>query len=371
MTTILLSANFSLLSQTAEEWKKLGNNELDNANYSKAIDFYQKSIEIDSNYYDAYYNLGYAFFLNDDFDKAIEYLNKAITKNDTDANAFFLLGGIYIEKENYDRSIELFKEGIRLEPDSPDELYLLSMLYEETGNSTYAMSYAKKAAKLGNEDAQDLFFSRGMTWEDNFVKPDYEQIKLNIENEQSDLYYSKLWDRHQQGDSTMSIEENRHLYYGYIFSENYAPYVTAHDTEKANAILRKENPTQKEWEELVAIFNISLSKEPFCCRHLYYQGVAYHALSKPEEAERNFKKINHITSALYSTGDGLSKETAMHVTAVHNEYDYLFINRLSLKEQFLADRRYDVLKLAPNEEGLEEIWFDISQALNSLDWSSE
>ena len=369
LTVALFAASVSMFSQTAEEWKKLGNAEADSANYDKAIEYYQKAIETDSTYFDAYHNLGNMFASILDFDKAIEYYNKAITINNKEADTYFALGSVYAEKQEYDKAIEMFKKGISLKPNSPDEHYYLGFLYQETGSFVYAMLYSKKAAQLGDTLAQQFFIDNEMSWEDNFVKPDYELIKLNIENNQSNFYYPKLWDRFQQGDSTLTLEEKRHLYYGYVFHKNYSPYASAHDAKQVNTILNKEKTTKKEWEKIVFLLNTSLSKEPFNFRHLYYQSIAHNALNNSVDADKNARKIWSIADALNSTGDGLSKETAIHVIAVSNEYDYLFLNNLSMQSQALINGGYDILYLMPNEGGLEEMWFDVTQSLNYLNKS--
>ncbi|MCL1938203.1 MAG: DUF4919 domain-containing protein [Candidatus Azobacteroides sp.] len=367
LTVIFFITGINLFAQTAEEWKELGNAEADSANYNKAIEYYQKAIETDSTYFDAYYNLGNTFSQIPDLDKAIEYYAKAIAINDTIADTFFALGGIYAEKEDYDKAIELFKKGINLKPDSPEEYYYLGLFYQEKGNPIYALLYAKKAAQLGDTLAQQIFISNEMLWEDNFVKPDYEQIKLDIEDDQSDFYYSKLWDRFQQGDSTMNLDEKRHLYYGYVFHKNYSPYASAYDAKQVDTILDKEEPSKEEWEKLVSLFDSALSVEPFNCTYLYYQSIAYDALNKSVDADKNINKIRCIADALTSTGDGLLKETAIHVIAVYSEYNYLFLNHLSMQSQSLANGGYDILYLKPNEDGLEELWFDVNQPLNHLD----
>ena len=366
LVAVLFTATINLFSQTAEEWKKLGNIEADSANYKKAIEYYQKAIETDSTYFDAYHNLGNTFAQILDFDKAIEYYNRAVAINDTVADTFFALGSVYEQKHDYDNAIKTFKKGLHLEPNSPEEYYFLSYLYQEKGSLIYAMLYAKKAAQLGDTLARQYFISNEMSWDDNFVKPDYKQIKLNIENKQSNFYYSKLWDRFQQGDSTMTLEEKRHLYYGYVHNKNYAPYSGSYDSKQVNAILDKEKPTKEEWEKLVSLLNTSLSIEPFSCRYLYYQSVAYKALNRSIDADKNMNKIRSIVDALISTGDGLSKETAIHVIAVPSEYDYLFLNNLSMQSQVFVNGGYDVLYLQQNEDGLEEMWFDVTQPFKTL-----
>ena len=200
----------------------------------------------------------------------------------------------------------------------------------------------------------------------NFTKPDYEQIKLNIENNQSNFYYPNLWDRFQQGDSTMTLEEKRHLYYGYVFHKNYSPYLTSHDAVQVKAILEKDNPTNEDWNKLITLLNTSLIAEPFNLRFFYYQSVAYNEINNFVDADKNLRKIFCIADALTSSGDGLSKETAIHVISVSSEYDYLFLMDLSMKSQSLMDGYYDVLTLEPNKYDCKKLWFDVSQPLNHI-----
>jgi len=91
---ILLTASINIFAQTADEWIEMGNLELDNTNYSKAIEYYQKAIEVDTNSYDAYHNLGIAYSIIQEYDKAIEYYYKVIQINDSYAYAYFALGNV-------------------------------------------------------------------------------------------------------------------------------------------------------------------------------------------------------------------------------------------------------------------------------------
>jgi tetratricopeptide (TPR) repeat protein len=365
LAAILFTASIHLFSQTAEEWKKRGNIEADSSNYGKAIEYYQKAIKTDSNYFDAYFNLGNTYFFLSEYDNAIKYFNKAITKNDTEATAFFALGSVYDEIQDYDNAIKMIKRGILLKPNSPEAYYFLAILYQTKGNLVYPFMYMKKAAQLGDSLARQYFIDDGTSWEDHFVKPDYDQIKQDIKDEQSNFYYPKLWDRYLLGDTTMTLEEKRCLYYGYVFNDNYSPYASASNTKEIHAILNSENPSSKEWENVVSLLNTALVTEPFNCKFLYYQIIAYEALNRPADMNRNFNKIRFISGALTSTGDGLSKETAIHVIRISNEYDYLFLNNLSRQSQALVNGGYDVLYLTPNEDGLEEMWFDVSQSFKS------
>jgi hypothetical protein len=55
-------------------------------------------------------------------------------------------------------------------------------------------------------------------------KPNYKKIKKSIQKKSSEFYYPVLMERFKNGDSTMTIDEKRHLYYGFTFEDSYSPY---------------------------------------------------------------------------------------------------------------------------------------------------
>ena len=216
-----------------------------------------------------------------------------------------------------------------------------------------------------------------MSHERTFIKPDYEEIKSKMENNPK-LHFSVVWEKYQQGDASMTLEEKRQVYYGYVFTKDYSPYAGTNISTEMKAIIGKEKPDRKDWEALIALLNNALTKDPFHCRYLYWLNVAYTALGKREEAHRTLNKIRCILDALTSTGDGLSKETAIHVIAVSQEYDFLFLNGLTMHTQLFIDGGYDVLQvvssegneedmtLMGNEDNLNELWFDVNQAMKRI-----
>jgi hypothetical protein len=111
---------------------------------------------------------------------------------------------------------------------------------------------------------------------------------------------------------------------------------------------------------------VSLKIDPFSCRNLYYQFLAFDALGNKDEAEKCLNKFKCIIDAMSLTGDGLTKETAIHVISVSNEYDFLFDNGFSMQNQAFVNGGFDVLKLKPNEAGVEELWFDVNKPFNTL-----
>lgn len=350
---------------TAEEWKKMGNEALDSTDYNKAIECFQEAIEVDSNYFAAYYNLGYTYYQIRELDKSIAYFNKAITKDDTIVDSYIFLGSIYEEKEDYDKAIEMNKKAYELAPNPPEEHRILAYFYSKKESFNYSKAHLMRAAQLGDTVARELFDNDSLLWKDTFLRPDYNQIESNIANKQSNLYYPKLWARFQQGDTTMTEEEVHHLYYGYVFDKDYSPFYSVHNPKQMDDILKKENPTKEEWEKLALSFDESIKAEPFNCLYLHYQSLAYEALNMQNEAAKNLGKMKCILHAQAYSGDGLLKETAIHVIAAPAspyDYDYLIFKGLSIRE-LSFEETCSVFYLEPNEDGLEEMWINVSQAL--------
>ena len=59
-----------------------------------------------------------------------------------------------------------------------------------------------------------------------------DSIRVNIQNPRSNYYYKRLWRKYQSNDTNMSLKEYRHLYLGYVFSEDksFARIIGACDT---------------------------------------------------------------------------------------------------------------------------------------------
>jgi len=70
------------------------------SDYDKAIEYYEKIIELYPNDAEAYYNMGFAYSNKSDYDKAIECYKKAIILNPDYAEAYNNLSIVEQLKEN-------------------------------------------------------------------------------------------------------------------------------------------------------------------------------------------------------------------------------------------------------------------------------
>ncbi len=200
-----------------------------------------------------------------------------------------------------------------------------------------------------------------------FTAPDYTAIEKNVKNKKSTLYFDTLFERYTHADSTMTLEEKRHLYYGYSFQKEYAPYSRAEEQDKLRELLQKENADKKDLEKMIEYTDAILKKYPFSLRIKEYRIYSFRELGKTEEVEKENIQANIIIDAMLSSGDGTTKETCFYVINTLNEYELLNLLGFDFGgSQSLIDGGYDYLTLAENPYQLEGFYFDVSRCLESL-----
>ncbi|MDD4697228.1 MAG: DUF4919 domain-containing protein, partial [Fermentimonas sp.] len=69
--------------------------------------------------------------------------------------------------------------------------------------------------------------------EEFFDAPDFKQIERNTKEPASSFYYPNLMKRYMEGDTKLTLNEGRHLYFGYVFQQGYEPT----DTSSYNNLL--------------------------------------------------------------------------------------------------------------------------------------
>ena len=210
-----------------------------------------------------------------------------------------------------------------------------------------------------------LLFSAGHAQEQAFQKPDYNKIEKAIKKK-SNLKYSKLMDRYLDGDSTMTMEEKQHLYYGYVFQPSYSPYGRSPYQDSVKILLEKPDPDSLSLVTVIAYTNKMLATFPFDLRAIYNQLFALDQLKRTEEFNHRMAQFTIILDALFSSGTGLSKEEAYYVINTSHEYDMLNILGFEFGGEQSLTEHYDYLTVEENEYGIEGLYFDVSPCLNHL-----
>lgn len=207
-------------------------------------------------------------------------------------------------------------------------------------------------------------FTYGQNWD--FKKPNYKEIEKNIKKKGSNQYYPLLMERYKLADSTLTLEEKRHLYYGYSFQSTYSPYGNSDYTDSINTILEKDHLSDSDLEKIVAYGDSILLTNPFDLRTINYQLYAFEQQLENKKFDAKIQQMKIILDALMSSGDGTSKKDAFYVIYTTHEYDLLEYLGFEFGGSQSLIEHYDYLKVVENDAEIDGLYFDVSPCLNSL-----
>jgi hypothetical protein len=200
--------------------------------------------------------------------------------------------------------------------------------------------------------------------------PDYKLIKKEINSKGSEFYYPELLRRFQAADTTLNLDQLRHFYYGTATRSEYNPYRMA-KIDALREAFEKDTPSKEDWEKAALEIDKELETDPTNIRFHLYKHLIYCNLygQDSEKASDAHNQVVMLLSAVTSTGDGSSKESAFHVINVSDEYGILEIFGFSPTMQSLVEDKgqsYDVMELKENKYGLESMYFNITVSFYAL-----
>ena len=211
-----------------------------------------------------------------------------------------------------------------------------------------------------------LFLSaQGFSQNNVFVEPDYKSIRKQVFDNTSEYFYPKLFNRYLAGDTTLSPEHFRYVYYGYTFQVSYIPYQESRYQDKMLVYLKKGTLNSKELNEFIKLAELNLKDLPFDIRTLNILSYSYRQKNDTLHSQiADFKKTS-IIKAIFSSGNGISEQTAFHIIDPAHEFD--IINELGYRyggTSDLSNSLCDYLMVQPNENNVRGLYFDNSRLLH-------
>ena len=192
--------------------------------FAKAIEFFNKALQIDENYIEAKYNLGRAYYergSQDENDKAINIFKEIILSNTSYKNAFLYLGRAYAAKANYlyitlgevEKANEVYNEAIKIykgiiakEPDNPFPLLYLCDIYITTERYREAVPcYISGLLKLKDKEELEYRFNNVKMLFSKKELKDYENTPL----EEKGKFIVNFWKK--KDTNPVTIENERLL----------------------------------------------------------------------------------------------------------------------------------------------------------------
>jgi len=109
-----------------------------------ALQAYLKAIEINPHYEKAHNNLGILFYLKGEDDRAMEAFQKVLSINPNHIGSHIHLGTLYKKKGQMERAIESYQKALARDPLHGETHYNLGLLYEQTGNRERAIQHYRQ-----------------------------------------------------------------------------------------------------------------------------------------------------------------------------------------------------------------------------------
>lgn len=154
--------------------------------------------------------------------------------------------------------------------------------------------------------------------------PDYPKIIAAVADVTSPYYYPKLMTRYEKGDTTLTLDDFRHLYYGYPEQRGYKPLLTSPYADSLEmAFGKKTRPEANDYRRIVGFAREILKEEPFSMRDMNVLAFAYQMLDEPDKAAVQMFKIRGVLNAIRSTGTGLAEESPWYVIYMRDAQDVL------------------------------------------------
>ena len=205
-----------------------------------------------------------------------------------------------------------------------------------------------------------------------FLAPDYEKIRTEIQDSSSVNYYPKLLTRMNAYDSTLTIVDYRHLYYGYIFQKEYEPYWRSDQEEKLLKYYRSTKISKNDYDKIIDLANRSISDFPFDLRQLNFMGYIYHLKGDEEMSLKINRRFQGVFAAIMSSGNGKTCETGYHVISVGHEYVFMNMFQFRMTSQSLTGD-CDYISFEKDQRNVEGVYFNIQKMLgiNRASYSSE
>jgi Flp pilus assembly protein TadD len=168
--------------------------------FSKAIQAYQRVIELDPTYVEAYNDLGIIYQELGDFDKAYDAYRKCLQINPRYEKAHNNLGILLYLKGRYEESIQSFQKALSINPYNVESYINLGILYKKTGQTDRAIASYQKALTLSPDNGETQY-NIGLLYEQ------LEKVDLAIRHYQKFIQLSK------KTHPDLVAEVQRHLNY--------------------------------------------------------------------------------------------------------------------------------------------------------------
>ena len=180
-------------------------------------------------------------------------------------------------------------------------------------------------------------------------KPDLEEIRISTLTPSSPYYFPKLMKKYESNDTTMTNDEYRHFYLGYMFQEDFDPYRVSPYANVTDDLRMKSSHTKEEIDTIRKYAQLALADNPFDLRQMSFLVHVLKEKRKDMSAKIWEYRLEHLLGAIKSTGTGESMDKAWYVIYPMHEYDMVQLLGYEATDAKFIEPGYDYLSVRPDE----------------------
>lgn len=179
-------------------------------------------------------------------------------------------------------------------------------------------------------------------------KPDLDEIRTATLDPKNKFYFPNLMNKYQAKDTTMTPEEFRYLYLGYMFQEDYDPYRQSPYSSMTDPYRSQETFSKADRDTIQKYAEKALLDNPFDLRQMSF---LVHVL---KEKKKNMKakiweyRLENLLGAIKSTGTGEDEDNAWYVIYPMHEYDMVQLLGYEAVDVDYIEPGFDYLKVQPD-----------------------
>ncbi|MGM9803002.1 MAG: DUF4919 domain-containing protein [Muribaculaceae bacterium] len=192
---------------------------------------------------------------------------------------------------------------------------------------------------------------------------DFDNIKQETQDPNSQYFFPKLVKEFQSNDTTMTFEQYRYFYYGYIYQEDYNPFRESPFSDMIENLYYKKEFTRAECDTIEKYAELSLDDNIFDLQQMEFYIFALKQKKKYARAAIRQYRLNHIIATILSSGNGTAESpwvvtSAMHEYYILNKLGYVAIEHKSMPGDidFIAVKK-------KNDKSPEGFYFDASKII--------
>lgn len=292
---------------------------LNNFSGAKLQNYLLTKANSNPNNYEAQFNYAFELHKNKNYDNAITYYQKAMNINPSKEETYLNMAQIYLEKKNYAAASEICQKGLMYVPSNAKLNEYLADIKEFSASSQYETAtalyesgqYQKAIAeynKIQNKTKEVKLALASCYWQ----LKDYQNANkyyldlLNQEPNNEEILESSAWAYYSLNDydnskkmaqRVLNINKNNQDMNNLILDINNA--------QMSNALNEAiEKYEQGNFSLALNMFNKILSQNPNDEYSLYYKGLCFDELKKPQDAIKQYRtlisKNPDFSSAYYS-----------------------------------------------------------------------